>query len=159
RVTAAIARRQELAADACAARRVGGDTHVAALRAARICGALFEAYWCEDVGPALNAGRRPPVREGFARYRDVPVSRELGERVLAASMAERRAPKFSSHPSLPQRIAAVDVFEAGAPDDSGPALELLEDPDAVEREILSGELGLTQLEPVAWDAIGQEVHL
>jgi heat shock protein HtpX len=66
RITNAISRRQEFAADACAARSAGRDAYAEALRRIHAFAPLFDAYWQEDVVPVLRGGKRPPMAEGFA---------------------------------------------------------------------------------------------
>jgi heat shock protein HtpX len=68
RITNAISRRQEFAADAIAARAVGRDVHVEALRRIHALAPGFDVYWAEDVVPALAAGVRPPLLAGFSGF-------------------------------------------------------------------------------------------
>jgi heat shock protein HtpX len=161
RVTNAIKRRQEFAADALAARRAGREVHTETLRRTHSYGPAFDAYWVNEVVPVLEAGRRPPVGDGFTAF----IHSEAVERAAAAQLdhelSERVTHPYSSHPSLLERIAAVQDVPAGAPDDSPPATALVRDPAALEAAqtaYLIGDAAVAALPPIEWDAVG-EVYL
>ncbi len=159
RITAAISRRQEFAADACAVRSVGRAAHVAALERIHAYAPGFDAYWQQEVIPVLQAGRRPPVSEGFRRF----ITHESADRAAKeqlAIMREEATDPYDSHPSLPERIAAVDGMPDGEPDDSPAAIALLASPDEVERRLLDFLLGdaAGEFRPVDWQDVGAEVY-
>ena len=159
RITAAISRRQEFAADRCAVGSVGRDAYVAAPRAQ------------PRVRPRLRRllGRRG--RAG-ARARPAPADLRRLPALHRARSASSRPPTgtwrrsadvetdtYDSHPSLAERIAAVADLPAGEPDDSPCAFDALQDADRVEADLLR-DLGLSlrQFEPVEWDAVGHDVY-
>jgi Zn-dependent protease with chaperone function len=155
RITAAIRRREEFAADALAARRAGRDVHVAALRRIHAFAPAFDTYWTAEVVPILNTGRRPPVSEGFRRFIAADWVEEAAAEHLEHELAEKTDP-YSSHPSLAERIAAARHEPAGEPDGSACAIELLADPEPTERRALDAAFGpeVALMDSVGWDRIG-----
>jgi heat shock protein HtpX len=103
RITAAISRRQEFAADACAAHRAGRDVHVATLRTIHAYAPAFDAYWRTEVAPVLEMGFRPPLAAGFVEFASTPRVVEAAERELEGDMAKGKTSPYDSHPSLPER--------------------------------------------------------
>jgi heat shock protein HtpX len=159
RITNTISRRQEFAADAIAARQVGRDAHVEALRRVHALAPGFDAYWGDEVVPLLSSGFRPPVLSGFAGF----LRSERVERAAAAhlerELAEARADPYDSHPTLAERIAAVGDCPPGPPDDTPPASSMLVGEEALERRALA-ELGVAgELEPLGWEAAVDRVWL
>jgi Zn-dependent protease with chaperone function len=161
RVTSAISRRQEFAADGLACRHAGRDVHVAALRRIHAYAPAFDAYWAQEVTPVLEAGRRPPVVAGFARFLGSAGVEKAAAARLEQDLAEAKADPYDSHPTLSERLAAAEAFPPGDPDDSPPALSLLRDPDAVEETLLAflfGREALAELHDVRWEDVGTEVY-
>jgi heat shock protein HtpX len=123
RITSAISRREEFAADARAARRGGRDVYVDTLRRVGAYAPAFDAYWANEVAPLLSAGRRPPIGAGFSAFiRADTISRAANEH-LRRELAERRTDPYDSHPSRAERIAALQDVAPGdhEVDDSPPA--------------------------------------
>ena len=132
RITAAIKRRQEFAADQLAARSAGRDAYTEALRRIHAYGPSFDAYWENEVAAVLRAGRRPPVVHGFGEYlRSEPIDKAASE-FLELQMKEE-TDRYDSHPSLIERIAALQECAPGEPDGSPPAMKLVRDPAELER--------------------------
>ncbi len=113
RITAAIKRRQEFAADAAAPpaaraatptpRRCGASTRT---------GPSFDAYWENEVAAVLRAGKRPPVVDGFGEYlRSEPIDKAASE-FLELQMKEE-TDRYDSHPSLSERLARAGGVRAG----------------------------------------------
>jgi Zn-dependent protease with chaperone function len=158
RITAAISRRQEFAADRCAATSVGRDAFVAGLERSHAYGPGFDAYWSGEVVPVLELGRRPPISAGFQRFIAHERVEEAAGRHLAA-IREVETDAYDSHPSLAERVAAIASLPAGEPDASPCAFDALRDADRVEADLLK-DLGLSLrgFEPVEWDAVGHDVY-
>lgn len=163
RVTNAISRRQEFAADALAVQVAGREAHVATLRLIHAYGSLFGAYWSDEVLPALNSGLRPPISEGFARFRSAEPMSAAADGQLEAALGEEKSGPYDSHPTLAQRLAFVEALPAGAAAGEGePAIALVEAVDALERELLAhlaGEEVAAELEHMPWAEAGQRVWL
>jgi heat shock protein HtpX len=161
RITNAISRRQELAADAAAVRRAGRDAQVAALRSVHAYGPAFDGYWRTEVVPVLQHGRRPPVTDGFARFAAAaPIRDAVGEQ-LRRELAAGRGDPYDSHPTLAERLAAAEGQPPGDPDDSPCAITLLADAAAIEGRALAPLVeggGIEALRPVAWEDVGREVY-
>jgi heat shock protein HtpX len=160
RITAAIKRRQEFAADALAAERAGRDAYVAALRRLHAYAPAFDAYWDHEVGAVLMAGRRPPVVSGFGTYvRSAAIERAAGE--FLERQLEETTDRYDTHPSLGERIAALDACPPGEADGSPSATSLLRDPEALETDLLVALFGdeAAALPALAWDEVGREVYL
>jgi Zn-dependent protease with chaperone function len=157
RITAAISRREEFAADGCAVARVGRDAHVSALRAIGANAAAYDAFWSSEVVPVLQAGRRPPVGDGFARFMADKGVRDATDAYLDDVLKSETDP-YDSHPSLAERIAAVETLPIGADDDDAPALGLAADAETLEQRVLRELVG-DELPAVGWDEIGVEVYV
>jgi heat shock protein HtpX len=160
RITAAIKRRQEFAADQMAARSAGRDAFTEALRRIHAYGPSFDAYWENEVAAVLRAGRRPPVVHGFGEYLRSDMIDKASREFLEAQMKEE-TDRYDSHPSLSERLAALEACEPGAPDDSRSALELLREPETLEREMLAELVhpDAAELPPLKWDEVADEVYL
>jgi Zn-dependent protease with chaperone function len=160
RITATISRRQEFAADAYAVRRVGRATHVAALRQVHAYAPAFDGYWAEEVMPVLQSGRRPPIAEGFRRFIAAEPVADAAQAHLQRELEEGETDPYDSHPSLPERIAAVDGMDDGEPDESARAIGLLTDPADADRRALSHVVPqASAFRPVAWNDVGVEVYV
>jgi len=161
RITNAISRRQEFAADSGAARRGGRDVYAATLRRIEAYAPAFDAYWANEVAPLLSSGRRPPIGAGFSAFIRAESIDKAANAHLQRELAEGKTDPYDSHPSLAERIAGLQDVPPGDPDVSPPAEALVDDPLALERaqaiHLFGAEAG--ELPPVEWDAVGAEVYL
>jgi heat shock protein HtpX len=160
RITAAIMRREEFAADATAAARVGRDAYVEALRRIHAYAPAFDSYWQHEVIAVLQSGRRPPVLTGFGTYLRSSAVERLAEEHLE-HRAKAVTDRYDSHPSLGERIAALERLPPGDADDSPPATSLLRDPAQLERDMLVALVApeVADMEPLAWHDAAREVYL
>ena len=160
RITAAIKRRQEFAADQIAANRAGRDTYIEALRRVHAYGPMFGAYWSNEVAAVLEAGRRPPVVAGFDTYLRSSAIDTAATDFLEQQLQEK-TDRYDSHPSLSERLDALQACPPGDADDSPPALELLREPEALERDLLAALVHpeAAELPVLAWDDVGPAVYL
>jgi Zn-dependent protease with chaperone function len=161
RITNAISRREEFAADARAAHRGGRDVYTDTLRRIEAYAPAFDAYWANEVVPLLSSGRRPPIGAGFSAFICAETIDKAASEHLQRELAEGKTNPYDSHPSLSERIAALQSVPPGDPDESPPAEALVDDPLALERaqamHLFGPEAG--DLPPVEWDAVGAEVYL
>ncbi|MFD4508759.1 M48 family metalloprotease [Streptomyces sp. NPDC058457] len=152
RLTEAVSRRQEYAADLVAARIAGRDTTAAALRRIPALDAADDLYLREYALMGRDAGLLPPEGQfhgGLALLLADPARRaELeawARRPLPEVIPEERSP-YDSHPPTADRIAVLEAL----PDDGRtatlprrPALTLLREPDrllaGLERAVLGRE--------------------
>jgi hypothetical protein len=100
------------------------------------------------------------VVAGFGTFlRSASIEKAAGD-FLERQLAERTHP-YDSHPSLSERIAAVEDCAPGEPDESQPAMALVRDPEALETEMLVAHFGpeAAELPSLAWDDVGREIYL
>lgn len=137
RVTHAISRAQEFAADALAVRLVGLAPTQTALRRVNEVGPLFEHYLQSEFLPLLNQGVRPPLAGGFGLFLQSAAMSEAQLEVGEQAMQAKGNP-YDTHPPLSQRLAAAaEVPDAAARPSHGPlAVSLLHELSALELELL-----------------------
>jgi len=162
RVTQAISRHQEFAADALAARTVGTRPLTTGLRTIFGAALAYKSYFLEEVAPVLGAGFLPPLAEGFTQYLREPY---VADAVDKATQEEMRKPKidpYDSHPSLPDRLKALEGLPPGPqPANEPPALSLLENASGAEVPLAAGIMksGTPALKPVLWRDVGIEIQV
>jgi heat shock protein HtpX len=162
RVTQAISRRQEFAADALAARTVGARPLGSGLRAIFGAALAYDGYWREDVAPVLGAGFLPPLADGFAQFLSQPKVADAVNRATQEAMTTPKTDPYDSHPSLPDRIKALEGLPPGPePPSDPPALSLLENASGAEAPLAASLLkpGAPALRPVSWKDVGIEVQV
>lgn len=162
RVTQAISRRQEFAADALAARTVGARPLESGLRTIFGAALAYDGYWREDVAPVLGAGFLPPLADGFAQFLRQPKVAEAVNRATQEAMTTPKTDPYDSHPSLPDRIKALEGLPPGPePPTDPPALSLLENASGAEAPLAASLLkpGAPALRPVSWKDVGIEVQV
>ena len=106
RASTSVSRQQELAADAVSAGAFGAQATAAALRKVHELGPLWAAYFAHDAGPAISAGARVPLIEGFRRFLAEKKRRQAVQRDID-DLASGPPSPWDSHPSLEERLAAV----------------------------------------------------
>jgi heat shock protein HtpX len=173
RVSQAVSRQQEFAADQLAARTVGARPMIDGLRNLARGAIAFDAYWRQEVLPLVEAGFQPPVAEGFTRFMAEPVIMKDVAAAAAKRLAEARTDPYDSHPPDAERIAALEAWapspavpstspahhERRDPEGSGEeepaAVTLVDGVDLIESVLLLGILrpGL-QLRSVSWADTG-----
>jgi Zn-dependent protease with chaperone function len=157
RITQKVSRHQEIAADALAAKVAGASALASGLRKIHASAPAFTAFVTTDLGPALDAGFRPSISEGFRRFLEhAGASGEL-DRILEAQLVAGPVNPYDSHPPLQERLAVL-------PADSGPtaqttesALTLLDNHDGLERSLLATMMPSGKVErllAVSWDELG-----
>jgi Zn-dependent protease with chaperone function len=162
RVTQAISRRQEFAADALAARTVGARPLGSGLRTIFGAALAYDGYWRDEVIPVLSAGFLPPLADGFAQFLREPRVADAVNRATQEEMTTPRADPYDSHPSLPDRIKALEGLPPGPESASDPpALSLLENAADAEPPLAASLLkpGAPALRPVSWPEVGIEVQV
>ena len=166
KITQAISRRQELAADALAARTVGARPLAGGLKRTHAAALAYDMYWHEDVVPALSSGWRPPLAAGFAQFLGAKRAQTIMDKSVAHELEQGKSDPYDTHPSLRERVEAV----AGLPDyvsesarDERLAVELLVDLAAIEQGLLefmaADKAQAQQLKPIAWTDVVSRIHL
>lgn len=135
RITHAISRRQEFVADALAARIAGARALIGGLQAIHGGAMAFNAYWHMEVMPVLEAGKRPPLVEGFNRFVSSSAVSSVVARSVEVESAQGKADPYDTHPSLQERIAAAQKLPAGGeqPANDAKAITLLTNARELER--------------------------
>jgi Zn-dependent protease with chaperone function len=156
RVTEAISRRQELAADRLAASLAGRSATSSALRRIGAIAEEWHAFWRASALPLVAGGHMPPLAAGFAQMLETPESLMHVERLVEDRLAGEKPDPFSSHPTLRERLdnlAAIPDGRKRLVTREEPALWLVAELDLVEARLLAaldGERAGT-LAPIGWD--------
>lgn len=153
RVSQAVSRRQELEADSFAVAIAGRAAMAGALTKIHGTAQAWELFMERYMGMAGLAGNRPAsVFAGFRALMGDPVRQ--AELAKIAEQPEEASP-YDSHPSLAERLAAIELLpEPAHVPDPRPATALLMDASvaaqAVEQSFWTQE-ALTTLRPVSWE--------
>ncbi len=161
RITQAVSRRQELTADALAARTFGAASMIGGLRALARGSVAWSAYWRTEVVPLLEAGFQPPIADGFQRFLNEPQVKEGAEKAAQELLSQARSDPYDSHPPDTERIAALGSMPSGPDDPAGPpAATLVNSIEAIEPFLLIGILrpGL-QMRRITWQEAGSQAML
>ncbi|MEZ0228189.1 MAG: M48 family metallopeptidase, partial [Planctomycetota bacterium] len=163
RITEAISRAQEYEADAVSAKLVGSRALISGLKKTHGAAPAFNVYMDSEYLPVLGSGFRPPLAEGFGRFlRSKEIATALKEEVAGALRSHDHDP-YDSHPPLADRVAALEKLREGAepPEDDPPALSLLEDVAAAEKELIAMLLKdqAASLKAVKWSETAEKVTI
>lgn len=159
RVTHAVSRRQEYTADALAARTVGAGAQREALRVLYGTSDAFDRYWRDELVPALQRGLRPPLASGYRHYLAAPPVAPAVEDALKQAMEGGSSDPYDTHPSLAERLAALEGMPEGAAEGDDPrAITLLEGLSEVEAGLIGFLAGPeAAFEAVRWEDVGERL--
>ena len=161
RITYAVSRRQEFAADVLAASVVGSRPLIEGLKQSHGAALALEAYWANEVAPVLSRGFHPPLAEGFRRYLGSLWITEAVSASLDRELAEAETNPYDTHPPLRDRIAALQSLPSRETLGSDlPALSLLGDIEGLETRLMgatSNEPAIQALQLVAWEEVGGKI--
>jgi heat shock protein HtpX len=162
RITYAISRQQEYAADALAAAVAGSGPLADGLETIHRSAPAFAMYWHNEYMPIVGSGYYAPIVEGFAKFmRDPRVESLTGEAIEKEKARTARSP-YETHPPLRDRLDAIRGLPAGAALDTSPAASLLEDLDTAEERLIHQFLEhytSGPLKPIAWGEVASTVYL
>ncbi|MEU6243690.1 M48 family metalloprotease [Streptomyces sp. NPDC047024] len=134
RTSQSVARHQEFAADAVAARHAGRDATTALLRSLPDLDAAWSHYLATYAAMGEPVGALPPAGEVYGGFRHLLAAR-AGDGLAALSAGRRpsRPHPYDSHPPTAERVARIEALPpdgraCGADDEPG-ALTLLRDAD------------------------------
>lgn len=159
RTTQAICRRQELTADALAARIVGAPAMIRGLERVHGGAAAFDSFMQRDLVPVLTAGFMAPIADGFERFLRTAGAAQI-DKAIAKEMAGGAEDPYDSHPPLRERVQAIEaIAPALVAEDARPAAALVGDLAALEERVASFLLAdSTRVHPlIGWDEIGAKV--
>lgn len=161
RVTQAISRAQELAADRLAATIAGPRAAAGALMAAHGAAVAYGTYWSQEVVPLLGSGFRPPIASGFSHF--VDHFKEAVRQAVDHELREGKVDEFNSHPPLRERVDALKSLpdESSYADDERVASSLLRDLPHAELELLRtlAPERAPSLQQLAWEEAALKVYL
>jgi len=163
RITHGISRNQEFVADRLAAQTAGSRPLVQGLRAVAGAAPAFQAFLRNEVAPTVDAGYRPPLVEGFSLFLNEPSVTQVIEQSVAHQIETAGTHPYDTHPSLKERIAAVEALPPGpdAPEQT-PALALVRNVPELERALFAQLMGPDEaagLKPIAWQNAATDVWL
>jgi heat shock protein HtpX len=114
--------------------------------------------------PMMRLDYLPPIGDGFRAFvNSEDISKKLVE-VLEEVLDQKTSSPYDSHPTLKERIAALEILPATSTghNDHAPASTIIKDSEKLERWILSVILGrpaVDRLKSVPWDEVGRLVYL
>jgi Zn-dependent protease with chaperone function len=151
-VASSVNRRQELEADEFSARLAGRGVAIRALRELPAIDAAW-SWFLEDYATDPAGGDRRPreLLAGFHHFWTAPEHQQRLDALRADPPVEQRS-VYDSHPGTPERVAFLAGLDApDGPDDSGPALDLLDDVPATLRRLEEQMFAGSALTEVSWE--------
>ncbi len=161
KLTHAVSREQEFSADRVAASVAGAPAAASALRRVTALAPAFTMYLRGEVTPVMQAGFLPPISSGFARFLESPQIAAVAAAALHAEEDEGTTDPFDTHPSLKERLAALNAPAPAAPESADPAVTLISDADAQARVLIEQAIGedARSLKALAWDDVAESVYI
>ena len=163
RITHAVSRGQEYAADRLAASIAGTSALKQGLKNIHKAGLVFRSFWANEFVPVLSAGFHAPLTDGFSRFAGMPAVDRAVTDAIEKSLESPEQDPYDTHPSLGDRLSALEKLPGGTGEPgSEPALSLISDVAEMEREmigVLTGKDGLYTLRPLTWDEVATRVYL
>ena len=160
RITRSIARHQEFAADELAARLAGARTFSAALCKLYSMSPVYELYWRHELAAVLNAGYLPPYINGFQHFLQCTDRPTDADGIQEAAVTREDNP-YDTHPTLGERLKAIEGFAEGSLDGNTPAISLIENLPFIETSLFASiacDAG-QRLTPLAWEEVGEKVYV
>lgn len=115
RVTQAISRAQELAADRLAAQVAGARSMIDALVSVERAGMAYDAFFQNELIPVLSNGFKPPIAAGFSKFLAAENVASSLTSAVDESLREGKGDIYDSHPPLRERVAALQSLATDAP--------------------------------------------
>jgi heat shock protein HtpX len=160
RVTHAVSRRQEFIADELAARVVGPQAMASGLRKVGVAAFAYQHYWYSELLPVIRAGFRPPLAAGFDRYAASPRVSSVSGLIATQQETAATTSAYDTHPSLKDRVAALQRLPPRPPGDGRPATALLRNVEGCERQLFGAlSADLANLAPLDWTRVGDAVYM
>jgi heat shock protein HtpX len=161
KLTHAVSRQQEFIADQVAVRVAGSADFANALRRVTALAPAYSSYLQGEVLPVLNAGFLPPIAGGFDEFLRADSIAEASQRFVDIAETDGRTDVFDTHPSLRDRLAALNQTEDVCGASAGePARVLVGDVDKQARSLVEfawGRETVERLKPIDWNVVGETV--
>lgn len=162
KTTLAVSREQELVADRTAAQVAGPQAATSALARVAALAPAYSAYLEAEVKPVLRAGFLPSLAAGFDQYVRQPRIARWMEGTASEPAAGAESGEYDTHPSMADRLAALERLPPAAPLVAAPktesALSQLDRHDRALMRHLLGDETIGRLRPIAWDEAGEAVY-
>jgi Zn-dependent protease with chaperone function len=156
RITNTVSRQQEFTADQLAARTVGAKATEMGLQKVHKYGLAFESFFRQEYVPLLEAGYRPPLLAGFDLFLKSPRIKEAVNNYYMEQATQEQSDPYDTHPSLKERLAALQGLPPGQSWNDHEAFALL--PAAIEnyeslliREMITQEEAFRKLKSIHWE--------
>lgn len=163
RITNAISRQQEYAADAYAVEIAGRKAYAEGLRKVHGFAPAYDAFWRNEMAPVLGSGFQTGIAAGFGRFVAQPEIGKQIEQLVATQEREEKTDVYDTHPALTDRLAALqELPDTQMPENTEPALSLLKQVADQETALLRFQFGperTSSLKPIPWEEVGDEVYL
>jgi heat shock protein HtpX len=163
RATQAVSRRHEYRADELASLVAGPQALTDGLRSMHGAAAALRLFFQREMFPAMAAGCRPALADGFAYYIGVPGIAKAISVHLQTQLLKTSIDPYDTHPPLQDRIAAVDGLNLSAQTaDNTCSITLLDSVDQMELQLLRAmlpQMNVASLPPVSWERIGSEIYV
>lgn len=164
RVSGAVSRQQELAADALAARTCGPEATAQALHKAHVLAPLWSAYLHHDAIPIIEKSVRVPLLQGFRAFLQQKSWRPQIQQDIEEE-ARRPPSPWDSHPPFEERLRSLghESPREGEPLpvkelEAGGCLELLGG-EASAEELFYEQKTRGSLVSLRWEELGEKVIL
>lgn len=161
RVTQAVSRAQEHAADRLSARVVGARHLASGLKSIHAAAGVFGGFWSMEIAPLLSIGVVPPLGDGFRRFLAVDRVEAAIKSFLASALEKSESNPLDTHPALRLRLEAIGESAEPALAPSGPkAAALLDDEAGLESRLLVFLYGekVSQFTRIPWEGMGPRVY-
>src|SRR5882724_4408669 len=163
RLTISISRKQEYSADALAARTFGAKYLGQALAKLDAGGPLYVTFWRQEFAPVLERGFIAPWAEGFSQFCATPSMSAAAESILVEILEKGKTGPMDTHPTLRERLHAMNILEKPAIDFSeASSVSLLNGLKELEDQLVQFILTASKdrkFTPVNWSEVGTRVLL
>lgn len=158
-----VSRRQEFRADELACLVAGRQNLIDGLRTIHGTAIAWPSYWKSEVAPLISEGKLVAISDGFHRFLRVPGISTAIEKSLTERLEKEKTEPYDTHPPLRDRISAAQNFaDSSAPQDSRPAIALLDNPQCSEISFVEQCVPDTpsgSLQYVPWDHVALRVTI
>ena len=163
RVTNGVSREQEYSADQLAARTVGTQATISGLQKVHKYGQAFAAYFNQEYLPVVEAGYKPSLLTGFELFLKAPRIVEAVNHFYEQQLTEGKSDPYDTHPSLKERIAALQALPTGVMRNDRSAAVLLPPNENLEYQILTQMIQkkekAAELKELAWEDVPETTYL
>jgi len=162
-LVAPLIRAHQLEADQRAASWAGSNILATALRSRSGTMAAYRAFLEHEFLPVVNAGFKPPILEGFARFLNSEMVQGAVQQVIFSESNRNQPALFEPVPPLGWRLQGIQGIAEKMDDDaSGSALRFLTNVQVLESDLLRQMFKpkvVKEWKPIDWEQTGVKVFL